>query len=103
MVHDDGALYGSVTLSDLADAAFDTSMDTLLKAADVARPHPPALERAADLDAALKLMENEGEEHVAVVEDTDGMMLVGVVYGVDVMLVYNRALMRARAEERGEL
>ncbi|MHA1108965.1 MAG: chloride channel protein, partial [Alphaproteobacteria bacterium] len=40
VVNDDGTLHGTVTLADLADAAFDTSMDALINAADVARTHP---------------------------------------------------------------
>ena len=43
-----------------------------------------------------------GEEHLGVVEDADGGRLVGVVHEVDVTLAYNRALMEARREERGE-
>ncbi|MHA1107859.1 MAG: CBS domain-containing protein, partial [Alphaproteobacteria bacterium] len=99
----DGTLHGTVTLADLADAAFDTSMDALINAADVARTHPPVLERHDDLGAAFTLMETEGEEHIAVVDDHDDMKMVGVLGEVDVILAYNRALIRARAEERGEI
>ena len=48
-------------------------------------------------------MEDVHEEHIAVVDSKDNMKLVGVVNEVEVMLAYNRALMRARAEEHGEL
>ncbi len=98
-----GALYGEITFPDLADAAFDTGMDTLVTASDVARVHPPVLAEGTDLAEALKLMESEGEEYVAVVENTDSQKLIGVINEVDVMLVYNRAILRARAEERGEM
>ena len=87
----------------MADAAFDTSVNGLINAADVTRTHPPVLTPEVDLDAAIKLMEDVHEEHIAVVADKQGMRLVGVVNEVEVMLAYNRALMRARAEERGEL
>ena len=103
VVNEDGTLFGTLTLADLADAAFDTSMDTLINAADVARTHPPVLERHDNLEAAFTLMESEGEEHVAVVDDHDGMKVVGILDEVDVILAYNRALIRARAEERGEI
>ncbi len=103
VVQEDGALFGTITLADMADAAFDTSMDGLINASDVARVDPPALDRRGNLDAALKLMESEGEAHVAVVDDHDAMKMVGVLEEVDVILAYNRALLRARAEERGEV
>ncbi len=103
VVQEDGALYGTITLADLADAAFDTSMDSLVNASDVARIHPPVLERHDNLEAAFKLMEGEGEEHIAVIDDHDGMKMVGVLEKVDVILAYNRALLRTRAEDRGEL
>jgi len=103
VVEEDGTLVGTITLSDLSDAAFDPSVNGLINAADVTRTHPPVLTPDADLDAALELMEDVHEEHVAVVADRQGMKLVGVVNEVEVMLAYNRALLRARAEERGEL
>ena len=37
------------------------------------------------------------------VGNNESLKLVGVVNEVEVMLAYNRALLRARAEERGEL
>jgi len=103
VVDDDGIIRGTITLSDLSDAAFDHSVDSLLNAVDVMRADPPVLTPDTDLDGALKLMEDVHEEHIAVVDGKDTMKLVGVVNEVEVMLAYNRALMRARAEEHGEL
>lgn len=103
VVDDEGRIRGTITLSDLSDAAFDHSVDSLLKAVDVLRKDPPVLTPEADLDGALKLMEDVHEEHIAVVDSKENMKLVGVVNEVEVMLAYNRALMRARAEEHGEL
>jgi len=103
VVDDDGIIRGTITLSDLSDAAFDHSVDSLVKAVDVMRTAPPVLTPDTDLDGALKLMEDVHEEHIAVVDSKDTMKLVGVVNEIEVMLAYNRALMRARAEEHGEL
>ena len=103
VVEEEGALVGTITLSDMSDAAFDRSVDGLINAIDVTRTHPPVLTPGTDLDAALKLMEDVHEEHIAVVENKENLKLVGVVNEVEVMLAYNRALMRARAEEHGEL
>lgn len=103
VVEEEGTLVGTITLSDMSDAAFDRSVDGLINAIDVTRTHPPVLTPETDLDAALKLMEDVHEEHIAVVETKESLKLVGVVNEVEVMLAYNRALMRARAEEHGEL
>ncbi len=103
VVDEAGGLHGTITLADLSEAAFETSYDALLTAAEVARTHPPVLLPDAELEDALELMEDVHEEHVAVVADMDSMTLVGVVDEVAVMLALRRALLRARAEERGEL
>ena len=103
VVDENGALTGTITLEDLADGAFDHSIDDVVNARDVARVHPPFLEAGASLDHALKMMQDTGEEHVAVVENRENMKLVGFIHEIDVMFVYNRALLEARREERGEL
>ena len=103
MVDDNGALTGTIMLADLSDGAFDHSIDDVVNARDVARLHPPALAAADTLEHALKMMQDTGEEHVAVVENRDSQKLVGFIHEIDVMLVYNRALLDARREERGEI
>ena len=75
----------------------------MVNASDVARLHPPSLSANDSLEAALKMMQNTGEEHVAVVEDRTSMKLIGFLHEIDVMLIYNRALIDARREERGEM
>lgn len=102
VVRDDGTLFGTIMLGDLRDAAFDPSLDALVNAADVARRTPPVLEMGDSLERALKEMIAMGEEHMAVVEHDETMVLVGCVHESDVLLEYNRQLIRARAEERGE-
>ena len=103
VISGDGTLHGTLTLGDLSGSAFDTSLDDVVNASDVVRKHPPVLTPDTDLEVAIKLMEDVHEEHIAVVENRDSMKMVGVVHEVEVMLAYNRALMRARAEEHGEL
>jgi len=103
VIRTDGALFGTITLSDLSEAAFDTSLDHLLKAGDVALQHPPFLRADDTLERALTLMRGSGEEHIGVVENDETMKLVGFIHEVDVMVAYNRALMEARREERGQI
>ncbi len=102
VVDGDGVLEGTITLADLSESALDGSLDGLLNAADVARHHPPVAVASDGIDQALRLMQDSGEEHIGVVESRQSMRLVGFLHQVDVMLAYNRALMAARREERGQ-
>lgn len=102
VVANDGTLFGTITLADLQEAGFDPELDLLVNAADVARRHPPVLAMGDTLEVALKRMMALGEEHLAVVEHEDTMKLVGCVHETEVLLEYNRQLLRVRAEERGE-
>lgn len=99
VVREGGALFGTVTLADLSDSAFDHGFDLLIKTADVARLHPPILTPEDNLDRALALMRNAGEEHVAVVRDTPSMAFLGCIHERDVMAAYNRALLQTRQDD----
>ncbi len=101
VIDEKGALQGTITLNDLSDAAFDTSLDTLLNAQDVTHVHPPALAETDDLGRAFRLMEGEDEDHVPVVESLDSMVLVGIVHQRDVMHAHSRAILSVR-EAAGE-
>ncbi|UCH76039.1 MAG: chloride channel protein [Rhodospirillales bacterium] len=102
VVDKDGRLHGTITLADLADAAFDTELDLLLNAKDVCRHHPPVLAEQDDLEAAMALIESVQEEIVAVVDDTKENRLKGYVRQRDVVRAYDRALLQARDEEFGK-
>lgn len=97
-----GALHGTITLPDLSESAFDTSMDALLNAEDVSRLHPPVLEPHDMLEKAMRRMDAVHEEQIAVVRNTTSMEVVGVARQVAVMNAYNKAIMTAHAAERGE-
>jgi CIC family chloride channel protein len=92
----DGVLHGTITLGDLSDSAFDTSMDVLLKAQDVTHLNPFTLVADDDLGTAFRLMDSGGEDHVPVVESHDGMKLVGILHQRDVMRAHGRAVLTAR-------
>ncbi len=99
VVREDGTLYGTITLADMSEAAFDRSYDAVLVAADVARRRPPSLAAGDDLDTALKVMRESGESYIAVVDDARTQRYVGCVHERDVMVAYNRALVESRREE----
>ena len=96
---EDNRLVGTITLKDLADAAFDTSADKGLTAGMVARRNPPTAHCDDDLEAAMWLIEGCGEEHVAVIDDRDSLHVVGVLHERDVMAAYHRAVLETRREE----
>ena len=101
VIDGDGVLHGTITLADLADAAFDTSIDVLLNAQDVTHLHPLALDVDDDLGKAFRLMEGEDEDHVPVVENHKTMEIVGIVHQRDVMHAHSRAILTGR-ESSGE-
>jgi len=102
VVRDDGALFGTITLADLSDVAFDDVIDDLLCAGDVARPQPPVLCEDDDLEAALAMLAETEEDRIAVVEDRDSYIFRGYVTHADVVAAYNKALLKSRHEEHGE-
>lgn len=99
VIGDDGKLYGTITLADLSEAAFDHTLDDLVNAGDVARLNPPMLEAADNLETAIAVMEEADEEHIAVVDSRSSRKLVGFVHERDVMFAYNRELVRVHREE----
>jgi chloride channel protein, CIC family len=101
-VLDDGRLYGTIAFEDLADAAFDPNLKEPVAARDLARRLPVALLPWEDLERALGIAESTQEEHLPVVDRRDGGRIIGVVQRADLIQAYNRALLRARAVERGE-
>lgn len=94
VITEDGRLYGTITLADLAEAAFDHQLDGLVNAGDVARLNPPILETHDTLETAIELMDTTHEEHIPVIDSAGSRRLVGFVHERDVMLAYNKALVQ---------
>ena len=101
VVDEGGRLQGTIALADLGNAAFDTSLDPLLKAIDVMRRQPPALAAHDDIETAVGVLSTAAEPHVAVVDNHEDMKLVGSLNEHDAMLFHSRAVAAARKEERG--
>lgn len=102
VIDGDHRLVGTITFSDLHEAAFDTSHDAELMAGSVARRNPPVLRIDDDLSKAIEVHGVSGEVHLPVVDNAETMTVLGVAHEHEVMLSYQRALNQARAEERGE-
>jgi len=99
VVRENGDFYGTVTLADLSEVAFDHHVDDLINAGDVANVTAPVLTPDEDLSVALKMMTDTGIEHMAVVGDRGWPFFVGSVNEVDVLTAYNQALLNARHAE----
>lgn len=99
VVDEQSVLQGTITLADMHEMAFDHTHDDTAKASDVSRRHAPMLCGEDDLGAALELMQETGEDHIAVVESLESMRFIGCVHHRDVMSAYNRALAHSRHEE----
>ncbi len=102
VVDSDGRLVGMITLNELDEAAFDRSHDAEWTARDVTRPEPAMLAMDDDLMTAMNLFSASGEAHLPVVRDRKTMTLVGMAHEHRVLTRYHEAVIRARAEERGE-
>ena len=85
----------------MSEFAFDTELDHLITACDVARRHPPVVAIEENLERALTLMRDTGEEYLAVVENRENFKFLGCLRQGWVMSAYNRALLEYRREERG--
>jgi CIC family chloride channel protein len=99
VLRNDGELYGTVTLADLSETAFDHGFDDLVTASDVSRLNPPVLVLSDDLEAALAVMRDTGEEHIAVVDNVQSMAFKGCVHHREVIAAYNQLLLQIRHEE----
>jgi CIC family chloride channel protein len=102
VVDEQGRLQGAITFEDFAEAVFEPDREAPPSACDLVRRTPDALVPEDDLETALRLCDVNREEHLPVVADRAGQRVVGEVRYQDLVLAYNRALLAARAAERGE-
>lgn len=102
VVNSTGELYGTITLHDCGETLFDQACDSAVDAADIARKHPPILEEGDNLEEAMQVMRESGEDHIAVIRDPHTKKFSGCVHHRDVMTAYNRALLKVRHEEHNQ-
>jgi CIC family chloride channel protein len=102
VVDEQQRLYGSIAFENLADAAFAPERAEPLSARDLVHRTPVALVPQDNLETALRLCEANREEHMPVVNNGTDRKVIGEVRHNDLVLAYNKALLEARAAERGE-
>ena len=98
----DGKLVGVVTFERLRELLFDPDPDPTATAGALAETDLDYLEPTDTLDHALDLLETAPVRHLPVVDDRAAPRLVGVLYRQDALAAYNLALLRQRAQERGQ-
>lgn len=96
---EEARLVGTIMLSDLGRDAFEHDRDADLRAIDACRRAPPVATVDMDLEAAMNLLEDCHEDHIAVVMSMDDMRLVGVLHEHDVMARYHQCVLETRREE----
>ena len=102
VVDEEGALLGIIALADIGEAFFDESLDDVVNAGDLAREPRNLLTPAKSLYEAMGTFGSGGDTFSPVVADTKSMKLVGLLLERDFLLAQQRAMLKARAEERGE-
>ena len=103
VVDNDDKLIGTISFADLKHIAFDSSLDSLINARDVAHTQAPAPQPDDTLEEVLAIMDVSGEEHLAVIAAPDNRTVLGIVHHSDVLRAYNRALLQAQAEEHDDI
>jgi len=98
----DNRLEGVLTVTDLAQSEAPGRGGPPPVAGRIARADAPFLESGDEVRRAMRLMDSAGESHLPVVDNAESRRVVGIVHEHDVMLAYQKAILQARAEERGE-
>ena len=102
VVDSDDKLVGTISFADMKHIAFDSSLDSLINARDVAHTHAPAPWPDDTLEEVLAVMDVSGEEHLAIVASASDRSVLGIVHHGDVLRAYNRVLLQAQAEEHDD-
>ncbi len=102
VVDGDDKLVGTISFADLKHIGFDSNLDSLINARDVAHTQAPAPWPDDTLEEVLAVMDVSGEEHLAVVASASDRSVLGVVHHGDVLRAYNRVLLQAQAEEHDD-
>ena len=92
VVDGDARLCGALTFDDLSEFAFADGADGIVNAEHIARRHGAAALADDSLERLLEVMDDEGAEHLPVVDDAATRRVIGVVHRTDVLIAHNRAL-----------
>ena len=88
-------------MEDLTADLYDSHLDTLVRAYDLACPAPYVIVAKDNLAQAVTLMETREDEIVAVLDNIQDRHVVGVLHKTDVLAAFNRLLLDSEEELRG--
>jgi len=98
----EGRLTGVVTFDRLRALLFEAEPDATTTAGEIATADLDYLVPTDTLDRALDILETTPARHLPVVADRADPHLIGVLHRQNALVAYNKALLRHRAEERGQ-
>lgn len=93
-----GAMVGVLTLHELPTDIFDEETAREFTAGEICRDNPKHVKSTDALEVALAMMESSGEHSLAVIDDPDFPVIVGVILYSDVLREYNRALLESQGK-----
>ncbi|MFZ5609541.1 MAG: chloride channel protein [Pseudomonadota bacterium] len=103
VVRQGGTFIGVIRPRDMSEDVTDASLDSLVRAADIARPVKSLVLASDSLDAALSLMTASGEDMLPVLDSLESRRVKGVVHKADVVMAFNALLLEAEREIQGHV
>lgn len=98
----DRSLYGAITWEHMPEDAFDTNLNDLIIAGDIADTRPPVLQTSDTLEVAKAVLEEINVSQVGVVAPEMERAYMGCVDERELMAAYNEALLKKRKQEQGQ-
>ncbi len=99
VIDDNGAVGAAISYADIDNALMNREENAVLDAASIGQPLPDVLLPTDNLEAAQEKIAAAGRTSLPVVRDRTSMALCGTIGELDIARAYNRALLRAHAEE----
>lgn len=92
---------GEIAMGDLTSDLYDTGLDTLVIAYDLARPTGKVIVAKDNLAQAMTLMQGRDQDVAPVLNNVQDRNVVGVLHETDVLVAFNRLLIENEEEMRG--
>jgi len=102
VVHQSGTFTGIICPKDMGDDVDDHSLDDLVRASDLVRTQSPYVFAMDNMDHALRLMLDEKEDMLPVLNDSIERRVIGVLHKADVLMLYNQLLLDEKRHSQGD-
>ncbi|OUR79222.1 hypothetical protein A9Q83_05160 [Alphaproteobacteria bacterium 46_93_T64] len=93
---------GRIEFSDLKSHVFGDAINDPATAGELARLNSPVIFPDSSLKSALAIMENSGEDCLAVIDTAKETRLIGLLHYKDLLREYNEALLHMQNNENGK-